>query len=775
LTHCNTEKGHSLSDSKERYMNKYSLDECEINHKDHSRPGNNQWQLATLLLCVLLILPGWVSPVLAGPAGCPTYTLFGADNSGQDPTVPSNLYTIDPSTGAATLIGPVTGFSRISGMAFHPTTGTLYATGEEIISEFPTPVLLIINPCTGAGTRVGILGIQGNPGLISNITDISFHPTNNVLFAYRKQDSGDQVGTIDVNSAEFFIVASYPAAVRQGNGIAFSPAGGPNPVVIYHGSQEGLATINPTTGTRVLLGAFSWPAEIQCIETQGCRRPNAMDFQPTTNTLFASINTLDSGLSGNFLATINTTTRAVTSVGATVARLDAIAFWPIVDSDRDGILDGVDNCPSTYNPDQADRDHDGIGDVCDNCSQTTNSDQADSDGDGAGDACDTPGGTNFSETQSGSTTWTAGAPTWFTANFIFNGTGPIFTPKPTCFNTIFTLKDGTGSIVLPRVAHGPPIIYPEDWIIITPGSTFSVRCDLSQEFIADRLPGGSYTLIANYENDADPALVQQGFTPPPGTTLFLGSVSSDPANITVSGTPVTQADASVIYDPSTWSTLWASLGSPFSVLAKIHLNTGSTCSGIDLGKPVFINGLAGQGYLSGGSISDAIASFSGGTAVQSLGTATPGIYSATVQGSCSSPTGAIYTAISEVLLGENVAIDIMPGTSPNQINRGSTGVVPVAIFSTATFDATKVIPSSVTLADGTVAVKTSKGQATQQFSIQDVNKDGRLDMLLQISTPTMVLNNSGFAVLEGFYVKSLSGGITTRVPIFGSDSIVVVK
>jgi|GEM_PF-574589 hypothetical protein len=38
---------------------------------------------------------------------------------------------------------------------------------------------------------------------------------------------------------------------------------------------------------------------------------------------------------------------------------------PNVDSDEDGILDSLDNCPSTANADQADADGDDIGDVCD--------------------------------------------------------------------------------------------------------------------------------------------------------------------------------------------------------------------------------------------------------------------------------------------------------------------------------------------------------------------------------------------------------------------------
>ena len=75
----------------------------------------------------------------------------------------------------------------------------------------------------------------------------------------------------------------------------------------------------------------------------------------------------------------------------------------VQDSDNDGIPDNQDNCPNTYNPDQADSDGDGVGDACDtgqdsdgdgvpddedNCPNTYNPDQADSDGDGIGDACE---------------------------------------------------------------------------------------------------------------------------------------------------------------------------------------------------------------------------------------------------------------------------------------------------------------------------------------------------------------------------------------------------
>lgn len=72
---------------------------------------------------------------------------------------------------------------------------------------------------------------------------------------------------------------------------------------------------------------------------------------------------------------------------------------PNGDIDGDGVLNGVDNCPNTANPDQADVDKNGVGDVCqdtdadgiidikDNCPTTANPDQADADKNGVGDVC----------------------------------------------------------------------------------------------------------------------------------------------------------------------------------------------------------------------------------------------------------------------------------------------------------------------------------------------------------------------------------------------------
>ncbi len=48
-----------------------------------------------------------------------------------------------------------------------------------------------------------------------------------------------------------------------------------------------------------------------------------------------------------------------------VSEVQAFGVPHETDEDGDGITDGVDNCPSVPNPDQADAEGDGVGDACD--------------------------------------------------------------------------------------------------------------------------------------------------------------------------------------------------------------------------------------------------------------------------------------------------------------------------------------------------------------------------------------------------------------------------
>jgi len=57
------------------------------------------------------------------------------------------------------------------------------------------------------------------------------------------------------------------------------------------------------------------------------------------------------------------------------------------DTDRDGVPDASDLCPSVQDAEQSDRDADLVGDACDNCPDASNPAQEDANDDGGGDAC----------------------------------------------------------------------------------------------------------------------------------------------------------------------------------------------------------------------------------------------------------------------------------------------------------------------------------------------------------------------------------------------------
>lgn len=73
-------------------------------------------------------------------------------------------------------------------------------------------------------------------------------------------------------------------------------------------------------------------------------------------------------------------------------------------------------------------------------------------------------------------------------------------------------------------------------------------------------------------------------------------------------------------------------------------------------------------------------------------------------------------------------VDIKPGTSPNSINAGSKGVIPLAILSTPMLDATAVDPLSVRFGPAGAFEIHGTGH------LEDVNGDGLVDLVLHFST-----------------------------------------
>jgi hypothetical protein len=87
-----------------------------------------------------------------------------------------------------------------------------------------------------------------------------------------------------------------------------------------------------------------------------------------------------------------------------------------------------------------------------------------------------------------------------------------------------------------------------------------------------------------------------------------------------------------------------------------------------------------------------------------------------------------------------VFIDIKPGSCPNSINLKSKGVVPVAVLTTDTFDATTVDPGTVLFA----------GASPVRWTIEDVDDDGDLDLLFHFKIQELNLDeNSTEATFTG--------------------------
>jgi hypothetical protein len=257
------------------------------------------------------------------PSGSATsgQTFYGCAHTGAgtDKPGPSTLYTVDPSTGAATAIG-LMGFTGCSGLAF-ASSGTLFAVGNDTSTLKES--LFTVNPFTGAATLVG-RSDQGSCAF--HITDISFRPSDGTLFGY---DTGC-MGTINTSTGVFTNLGScttgggFPScSFPDGNGLSFNPSN----VLFYaeccaQGSnKDTLYTINQGTGVATVLATISTP-------------PGCSGEVDVTGLAFDGAGTLYGAVkcrspTAFYLVTINTSTAALTVIGATVTGLDGLAWTPV--------------------------------------------------------------------------------------------------------------------------------------------------------------------------------------------------------------------------------------------------------------------------------------------------------------------------------------------------------------------------------------------------------------------------------------------------------------
>jgi uncharacterized delta-60 repeat protein len=113
-----------------------------------------------------------------------------------------------------------------------------------------------------------------------------------------------------------------------------------------------------------------------------------------------------------------------------------------------------------------------------------------------------------------------------------------------------------------------------------------------------------------------------------------------------------------------------------------------------------------------------------------------------------------------------VNVDVKPGSSENVIHLQSNGVIPVAILTTNMFDAATVDPASVCFGSATDPSKRDCTLKQGAGHLEDVNADGRADLLLHFDT-----QKTGIA--PGDTRACLTGKTYSGVAFQGCDRIVV--
>jgi hypothetical protein len=222
--------------------------------------------------------------------------LYGVSGAGQSA---SSLYTIDPTTGAATLIG-ATGFNEITSIDFNSVTGILWGISNE------TKELITIDTTTGLGTAVATMSWDRNS------PDMSFD-SSGVLYTW-SEASPDNLNTVNLVTGATTEIGPNPLSTFQlGLDINSSDI-----VYIKDGGGD-IYTIDKITGAATFVINIDSTAMFDNILAF-----DANDVLYTVDRLGNGRTSPDSNLYTIDLATGTTTLIGLTGVGT----LSALAFAP---------------------------------------------------------------------------------------------------------------------------------------------------------------------------------------------------------------------------------------------------------------------------------------------------------------------------------------------------------------------------------------------------------------------------------------------------------------
>lgn len=260
------------------------------------------------VIVIVAVLVSFAGRVEAVP------TLFGADGARGNP---STLFTIDPSTGAATPVGPIqdaTGFHyAITGLAFDPMDGTLYgSTSRAGVGGRGTGLkaLVTIDPLSGEAALVGDFGVDDQTA-----ADISFGP-DGTLYGWF-ENLVDDLYTIDTMTGQATLVGD------SGLATAFSGLAVDSATTALHFDGGTISTLSLVTGG--LLGTTPLSALGGTVAVG-----LGVDIDPDSGGLYAlQVESGPTNAIGRDLVLVDPATGNVTVIGPTQARLDALAFGSV--------------------------------------------------------------------------------------------------------------------------------------------------------------------------------------------------------------------------------------------------------------------------------------------------------------------------------------------------------------------------------------------------------------------------------------------------------------
>ncbi len=265
----------------------------------------------TLLLLILtvtslfLVSAGLEVPgVFAGGV----QTLYGCNSNGGGP---SSFYTLNPSTGAATLVGTSGGMGMdgCSGLRFQPGTGILFAVGVDQSTH--NDALFTVNPATGIATLIADTTVAGGTCSFHGISDISFRSDGTLFGLFANPHAC--IGTINPTTAAITFIGDTGDGCC-GNGFAFDVSnvlwhgGGGDPILL---TPVIIDTLDQNTAAPTSPVLLTIPSPI-CTDAA----PDALAFS-SGGTLYAILNCGLLGSGPTYLVTIDTSTGVVTDVGLT--------------------------------------------------------------------------------------------------------------------------------------------------------------------------------------------------------------------------------------------------------------------------------------------------------------------------------------------------------------------------------------------------------------------------------------------------------------------------